>query len=213
MRATLIVLCALYLSAVLAKGVFGDWLTAPDLVANLLLGKNVEAVRQGLSPATISPVVVGHPAASNAFRYGVLLFEASFGLVLLGGPIRAAYLAAVLVFHALNALLLIVTFTPILIVYGLFVDWQGLALRWPLVPPLARTLERIPPSASAAGAVALAALAGWAWNAEPALRAAVQLGGHLDWRTIWYPVLPLALLRLLLRRARAMPARRSRPGR
>ena len=103
----------------------GRWLTAPDLVTELLLGKNIEAAREGLPSHAILPFVAAHPLLSESFRYGVLLFEGLFVLVLLGGRVRAAYLAAALVFHALNALLLVVTFTPILIVYGLFVDWQG----------------------------------------------------------------------------------------
>ena len=193
LRANLVVLALLFSSAAFAKGVVGDWLTAPDLVTNLLLGKNVEAVREGLPPNPIAPFVVTHPVASASFRYGVLLFEAAFPLVLLGGGVRATYLAAALIFHALSALLLIATFTPILIVYALFVDWQGWvdrsapSSRW-----IAGRLERTPASVPVVGTLALAVLAAWSWNATPALRAAVNLGGHLDWRTIWYPVSLLA---------------------
>ncbi len=126
MRVALLVLVLLFLSAALAKVALGRWLTAPDLVTELLLGKNVEAAREGLPAHAILPFVATHPLLSQSFRYGVLLFEALFVLVLLDGRLRAAYLAAALVFHALNALLLVVTFTPILIVYALFVDWQGM---------------------------------------------------------------------------------------
>ena len=66
------------------------------------------------------------PAALGVAPTRGALFEALVVLVLLDGRLRAAYLAAALVFHALNALLLVVTFTPILIVYALFVDWQGM---------------------------------------------------------------------------------------
>ena len=125
MRGVLLMLVLMFASAAFAKGVLGTWLTAPDLVADLLLGKNVEAVREGLPSHAILPVVAANPLLSHAFRYGVLLFECLFVLVLLGGRLRAVVLSAALVFHALNALLLVVTFTPILIVYAMFVDWQA----------------------------------------------------------------------------------------
>jgi hypothetical protein len=39
-----------------------------------------------------------------------------------------------------------------------------------------------------------AAPAGWSWNLTPILRRTLQLGGWLDWCTIWLPVLPLAIV-------------------
>jgi len=139
--------------------------------------------------------VVASPLMSASFRVGLLLFEGLFVLVLLGGQVRAAYLAAALIFHALCALLLVVTFTPILIVYALFVDWQKVVakvaphMRW-----LVDLLEAVPSRVLTTGVFALAALAGWSWNLTPTLRTTLQLGGWLDWRTIWLPVLPLAVV-------------------
>ena len=195
MRGVLLMLVLLFFSAVLAKDVFGDWLTAPHLVTNLLLGKNIEAVREGLRPCALSPFVVASPLMSVSFRVGLFLFEGLFVLVLLGGQVRAAYLAAALIFHALNALLLIVTFTPILIVYALFVDWQKAVARvLPRMRWLGDFLEAVPSGVLTAGVLGLAALAGWWWNLTPTLRTILQLGGWLDSRTIWLPVLPLALV-------------------
>ena len=195
MRGVLLMLGLLFFSAALAKSVLGDWLTAPDLVTNLLLGKNIEAVREGLPPCALSPFVVATPLMSACFRIGLLLFEGSFVLVLLGGQVRAAYLAATLIFHALGALLLIVTFTPILIVYALFVDWQKAVARvTPRMRWLGDFLEAVPSGVLTAAVLALAALAGWSWNITPILRTTLQLGGWLDWRTIWLPVLPLAVV-------------------
>lgn len=194
MRGVLLILVLLFLSATFAKLVLGVWLTAPDVVTDLLLGKHVEAARQGLPPHAILPFVAAHPLLSESLRCGMLLFEGLFPLVLLGGRVRAAYLAAALVFHALNALLLVVTFTPILIVYGLFIDWQAgierfaVQTRW-----ITRLVEHVPSWLLIDGVLALATLAAWSWDATPTLRTAIQLGGRLDWRTIWYPVLPLAL--------------------
>jgi hypothetical protein len=194
MRVALLVLVLLFFSAALAKVALGTWLTAPDLVTDLLLGKHVEATREGLPANAILPFVATHPVLSELVRHGVLLFEALVVLVLLDDRLRVAYLAAALVFHALNALLLVVTFTPILIVYALFVDWQGVIEQLtPRTRSITRLLGRVPSWLLTVGVLALAALAAWSWNLTPALRGAIQLGGSLDWRTIWYPVLPLAL--------------------
>jgi hypothetical protein len=194
MRIVLLVLALLFASSAFSKAVLGDWLTAPDLMTNLLLGKNVEAAREGLPSSAILPFVVAHPLVSAVFRYGLLLFEALAVSMLLGGRIRDAYVAAALVFHAVNALLLIVTFTPILVVYGLFVDWQAAVERVARrTGGRRRWLARMPSWLLVAGTLAIASLAGASCNAAPGLRSAIQLGGRLDWRTIWYPVLPVAL--------------------
>jgi hypothetical protein len=204
MRGVLIMLVLLFFSATRAKYLLGDWLTAPDLVTNLLLNKNVEVVLAGLRPCALLHFVVATPVMSASLRVGVLLFEGLFVLVLLGGQVRAAYLAAALVFHALGALLLVVTFTPILIVYALFVDWQKAVARvMPRMRWLGDFLEVVPSGVLVGGVFALAALAGWSWNLTPTLRTTLQLGGWLDWRTIWLPVLPLALV-WWLRASRAL---------
>ena len=198
MRVTLLMLVLLFLSAAFAKVALGSWLRAPNLVTELLLGKNVEATLEGLPTNAILPFVATHPLLSESFRHGVVLFEALVVIVLVDDRLRAAYLAAALVFHALNALLLVVTFTPILIVYALFVDWQGVTERLtPHTRWITPRLGWVPSWLLTVGVLALAALAAWSWNLTHTLRGAIQLGGRLDWRTIWYPVLPLALAWLL----------------
>ena len=105
----------------------------------------MEAVLAELRPCPLLPFVVATPLIWASFRVGVLLFESSFVLVLSGGHVRAAYLAATLIFHALSALLLVVTFTPILIVYALFVDWQAAVTRvTPRMRWLGDFVQRVP---------------------------------------------------------------------
>jgi hypothetical protein len=191
----LIVLVLLFFSAVVAKYLLGDWFKAPDRIANLLLSKNMEAIVAGLRPCPLLPLVAETPLMWAAFRVATLLFEGLFVLVLLGGQVRAVYLATTLIFHALCALLLVVTFTPILIVYALFVDWQtAVASITPRMRWLGDFLEDVPPWVLTSGVLVIAALAGWSWNLTPILRRTLQLGGWLDWRTIWLPVLPLAIV-------------------
>jgi hypothetical protein len=194
-RGVLIMLVLLFFSAVVTKYVYGDWLRAPDRVANALLSKNMEAVLAGLRPCPLWPFVVATPLIWASFRFGLLLFESLFVLVLFGGEVRGAYLAATLIFHALCALLLVVTFTPILIVYALFVDWQAAVTRvTPRMRWLGDFLQRVPSWVLTSGVLLLAMLAGWSWNLMPTLRRILQLGGWLDWRTIWLPVLPVAIV-------------------
>jgi hypothetical protein len=54
-------------------------------------------------------------------------------------------------------------------------------------------MDRIPSRLLTCGALAAALAAGVFWNLGSGLRAATNLGGVLTWRTIWYPVLCLAL--------------------
>jgi hypothetical protein len=194
-RATLFMLVALFASATVAKCVLGDWVTGANTVPNLLLDKNVEAVLEGVPINPLAPFVATTPLMSGACRWGLLLFEALFFVVLLGGHVRDAYLALALMFHALNGLLLVVTFAPILITYALFVDLQGMAQRLEPLPAWAtRTLERVPSGLLVGSALAVALLVAASWNATSVPRTLLQLDGHLDWRTIWYPVLPGAVL-------------------
>jgi len=192
-RATLLVLVALFASATAAKCIFGSWLTAPHPVADLLLGKNVEAVLQGVPTDPFAPLVATTPALAELCRWGLLLFEGASVVVMIDGHLRDAYLALALVFHALNGLLLVVTFTPILIVYALFVDWPGWLDRMaPLPSRVGRAVETLPSRVLVAGSLGLALLLSLSWNGTSLVRATLQVGGLLDWRTIWYPVLPLA---------------------
>jgi hypothetical protein len=194
-RATLFMLVALFASATVAKCVFGGWVVGANTVPNLLLDKNVEAVLNGVPINPLAPLVATTPPLSQACRWGLLLFEALFMVVLLGGPVRDAYLALALVFHALNGLLLVVTFTPILITYALFVDLHGMARRLePLLAWPARVLDRTPSALLVWSAIGLALLVAASWNATPVPRTLLQLDGVLDWRTIWYPVLPVAVV-------------------
>jgi len=194
-RATLLMLVALFASATVSKCVLGDWVTGADPIPNLLLSKNVEAVLEGVPINPLAPFVAATPLISEACRWGLLVFEGLFVVVMLGGHVRDAYLALTLVFHALNALLLVVTFTPILITYALFVDLQRVAERLEPLPGRATCmLERAPTGPLLGSAIGVAMLVAASWNTTPFPRILLQLDGYLDWRTIWYPVLPGAIV-------------------
>jgi hypothetical protein len=73
----------------------------------------------------------------------------------------------------------------------LFIDWQ--AFRQRLWPGRITLLATVPSRLLIGATVMLAVAVGALWNCGGGLRAAMNLGGLVDWRTIWYPVLSLSL--------------------
>jgi len=188
-RAILVVLAVLFTSAALTKVLDGGtWIGERDLLPNLMLERNVELARLGLPSNPVAPWLSHHLVAGYALQLSVLLFEGTFLLALTSREVRNLYVATALVFHAVNEFGLAVSFTPVLIAYGLFVDWQALAHR---VPVRVRVPEDVGDGVLAAGAVALAAALALTWRAGA--HALFDLGGLLTWRSMWIPVLPLAM--------------------
>lgn len=221
-RAVLVVLCLLFLSSAVYKvAAGGTWLTRPDLMANFLLHRNVIAAVAGTPLNPLAPWIARTPWAATELQYQTLVFEGLFPLALFGRRLRDVFLSSALVFHAVNAIWMAVTFTPVVIVYALFVDWQALAAR------RGRPARRRRPAGhgwtwAVAGA---AALTGATWNTAASLRPIFNVGGLLDWHTFGYVILPPAVAWAVLSHYRLMAwvagtlrfglgrARRIRPGR
>lgn len=196
-RAVLVVMSALFLSSAVFKVGFGaTWLNSPGLFANIMLDKNVKAAIRGLPMNPLAPMMAQTPEIADVLAYVVVLFEGTFFLVLFSRQLFAVYVPLALCFHAMNALWLVVTFTPILVAYGLFVDWQRMRERLPFGRVAA--LDTVDARSLVAGTLTLAVATAAFWNWGPGLRAAFNMGGVLDWRTIWYPILVLAVVRLVV---------------
>ena len=199
-RAALVVLVVLFVSSPLFKCAFGGtWLERPDLIANLMLQRSVQAAALGLPTNPLAPWFAAHPTVAWALQLGILAFEGLFFLALLGRPLRNLFLAVSLVFHSINALWMVVTFTPVLAVYGMFVDWQWLR---------SKVRSRVLPSLSArtctAIALVLAPAVALTWHLGA--RAVFNAGGLVNWQTPWFVVLPLTTLwaaRQLIRMSRS----------
>ena len=191
-RVVLVLLAALFVSAALFKALGGGtWLVQDDLLATLMLDRSAMAASQGLWVNPLAPWIAETPIVYRGMQLGVLVFEGCFFVVLFGRRARNLVLALALVFHSMNALWMVVTFTPVLIVYAMFVDWEAL---W------SRVRRHLParfgiPEVSAKGAVglawALALATALAWHGG--LAPWFNLFGLLDWQTPWLVVLPLAL--------------------
>ena len=87
------------------------------------------------------------------------------------------------------------TFTPVLVVYLLFVDSQSILDR--VRPRSWKPLVRLPSALLVGTVLAMAIGFGISWNIATMSRDIFNLGGTVNWRSIWYPVLPLALFFLL----------------
>jgi hypothetical protein len=160
-------------------------------MANFVLKQNVTAAMEGLPLNHLAPLIATSPLAYTVLRYQVVLFEGLFAFGLFNRKLRNFFLALAVVFHAVGGLWLGITFTPVLIVYA-FVDWQEL---WERLRPKRLVLVGALSSPLLIwSAVSVALLVGALWNAGGGVRGAVNLGGLLDWRTIWYPVLPAAFV-------------------
>ncbi len=197
-RALLVMLAVLFPLGALFK-VQGDgmWFEHDNLVAMLTLHRNVDAAIAGTWMNPLAPWLVAYPGVGAAVQWAVLLFEATFFLVLAGPRIRRVYLALAMLFHGLNALLLHVSFTAILAGYALFVNWQaGWSWCRALVPALPGWSRLSSWSRERDGAVrvavyAAALLLAVTWHAGA--RHLFNLGGLLDWKTPWFVITPLAL--------------------
>ena len=186
-RASLVILVALFVSSPLFKAAFGGtWLKQHDLFSMLMLQRNVEAAALGLPTNPLAPWIAVHPTIGWSLQLSVLVFEGLFFLALLGRSLRTFFFAVNLVFHSINALWVLVTFTPILAVYAMFVDWQAL---WSRVAPR-RALPSLSGRTWTAIALVLAPVVMLTWHLG--LRAVFNAGGLLNWQTPWFFVLPLA---------------------
>jgi hypothetical protein len=196
-RAIFVVLALLFASAGISKLLpSSTWFSHPDLIASLILELNVENVIEGLPANPTAGPIAETQVVHQSMRLGVVVLELSFLAALFSVTLRQLVIASALVFHSFNALLLGISFTPILIAYAPFVDWQGLLDR--ALPR--RSPRPAPKHAAALAPIALIAalVAASMWYANDALEDVLTVGGALEWRTIWYLVLPLALGWLLV---------------
>ena len=191
-RALFVVLALLFASAAISKMLpSSTWFTHPDLLANLTLEKNVENVIDGLPAAPGAGAFAKTEILHKSMRGVIVLLEISFLFALFRATLRQLVIALALVFHAMNALFLGIHFAPVLVAYMPFVDWQGLLER--ALPQ--RSPPRIPSRGAALAPLALVAagVAAALWYRNDFLERVITLDWVLDWRTINYLVLPLAL--------------------
>jgi hypothetical protein len=188
-HATLVVLAALFCSAGLWKLV--PWTVGDNVFGYHFLDTNIKLAKLGLPMNPFAQWFLDYPVLDVSVRAFVVLFEGTFVLALINRKLRAAYLFAGLMFNAINGAFLGVTFTPMLIVYGLYVDWHALAVR--IIPRAVRRVQ-LSASALAAGTVLLAAATAVLWTETRFVHQLLTAGGQIDHRTIWFPIVPVAII-------------------
>lgn len=186
-RATLVILSALFVSAGMSK-VFGSgiWLRDFTVMSNFALYHNVEAALLGLRPNPWAPQINAYSFIHIPMQFGVLLFETTFFVAWFDRRLLRLYVGLALVFQAINGLLFVVTFAPLLIAYGPFIDWEAIRRR---VAPRARVSD-VNPTTGALVAWFAAILLAATWNLGALARSVFSLGGLVDWRGICWPILP-----------------------
>ncbi len=193
-RALLIIFSILFFNSVIFKVAFGGaWLSYSDMMANFFLNRNIEAAVYDLPLNWLAPHIAQMPLIYLGSHITTLIFETFFFLSLFNRKIRDIFVSLALIFHAINGLWLVVTVTPILIGYGAFIDWQ--AIKDFFFPPKKGTSSpnTLSPKLLTLLVLFLATVSGLLWHSSVGFRALFNLNGLIDWRTIWYPVLPLAL--------------------
>ncbi len=198
-RALLILLSFLFLNSAIFKVAFGgDWLNYSDMMSNFFLNRNIEAATYDLPLNWLAPFMSQTPLIYLATHLTTLLFETFFFLSLINRKIRDFFVAIALLFHAVNGLWLVVSVTPIMISYGIFINWQGIKDFFCRNQEKTSFIDKIPPKWLIALSLFLATFLGLLWHSDIGIRALFNLNGLIDWRTIWYPIFPLSIGWLIL---------------
>ncbi|MEM6256881.1 MAG: hypothetical protein AAGI37_01045 [Planctomycetota bacterium] len=199
-RAVMVMLIFGFFTAALYKALpSAPWFTQDNLFGHLTLQRRVRNALDGNPIMPMPWLFMEYPWLEAGMRWFVVIFEAAFLLLLVGGRIRALILSTALIFHAINGIWLGVSFTPILIVYFLFIDlesWRARAA--PVFAPLARPVRTAFGSTNHTVLVVtgllLACATGLLWEYTRLPQSVLSLGGLVNMVTIWYPVLPIASL-------------------
>lgn len=214
-RALLAVFSGLFFVSAIHKVAFGGaWDNHFDMMSNFFLNRNIEAATYELPLNWFAPYMAQNSLIYLSAHINTLAFETFFFLTLIGRRVRSIIVSLALMFHAVNAIWLVVTVTPIAIGYCAFIDWQ--AIKEFCFPPSAEhsrrllansTLQKLMPML----AISLATALGLLWHSDAGVRTLFNLNGLINWRTLWFPVLPFALgwFVLTLSRYRRIPAKES----
>lgn len=197
-HASLIILSALFVTGAVHKLMpQSPWFTQDNVFGHLMLERRSELAVKGGWLNPIAWAFLEHPFLDHFMRWFVVVFEGLFCLALVNRRLRGLLLSTALIFHAVNAIWLGVSFTPVMIVYGLFIDWESVrravASRLPrCCAALSRAVDAVPSGLLVTGTLAAALGLGLAWSLTRVPQELISLGGAVNFWTVWIPVLPLA---------------------
>jgi len=195
MHATIILLGVLFFSSGYLKLIKGQWLSDSQLISNLLLSHNVRAEQMNRFPNVLNPIIAATPLIYVPLRFIPLTFELFYPLAWINRRWRTLFVSTSLVFHAFNVFFLNVVFTPMIITYILFVDWQALYQRSRRYRPHNLfNLERVSSQVLVAASLLLVAVGAFLWYQDIFVRNLFGTYGLINGRLVWFVVAPLALL-------------------
>jgi hypothetical protein len=184
MHMTLLLLSVLFLGAALAKSTRGWWFGDTQFINDLLRFHDVREMLGGEAANPLSALIANATFLHNILRIVPLAFEALFFVSLFNKKLRTFFVSSAILFHMFNLVVLGIDFTPMLITYAIFVDWQKIYERiWPKQLNLGAVFERLPSPVLIGGVTLLAVLAALSWNSSLTLRAPFQ---SLPSLPFWY---------------------------
>ncbi len=195
-RAILVMLALLFLTAGYIKLWGGSWLPRPNFVRDLILQHNLMNVTERGFPASPFGVLVAQsPLIYEPMRFMAVLFETLFPLALLKRRLQYLFITTAILFHIFNTFALMVLVPHMLIIYGVFVDWQALYERfWPKKLTLIPLMERLSTPVLITTITGLALLVGLLWNGSTFLR---PILASINPFLIWVIVTPPAVAWLI----------------
>jgi hypothetical protein len=207
-RSSIVLLAVLFpMAAVLKVTGNGTWLQNTQLLLHLSAERSVEASVMGLPSNPLVPWLFANASWGLPMQLGVVLFEFSFVFMLLGGTVRRVLLVLAMLFHALSALWLLVSFNGVLAAYATLVDWESGWGRLRDLGPMPALRQRAA-SLGVAGwsilACGFAVLVAGSWHAGTS--AVFNVWGVVNWQLPWLVVAPLAIAALVRRLWRGEPS-------
>lgn len=191
-RTLIVLIAALFFSAFYFK-IVGTWLQYDWVMGKIVAEANVKSAVYGTDINPLGPWIIDTPWMYGFLRWFTLAFEAAFILIIFSGRIRDLVIAITMLFHTINGIYFVVTFTCVIITYAAFINWHQWIGCWLPVERIGDRLRRVPPFVLSISALLIAVVFAGLWNAAPWLRQMMNLGGLIDQRTIWFPLAPVTL--------------------
>lgn len=195
---TLIVLIAVFFFSAFYFKIVGTWLQYDWVMGKIVAEANVKSAVYGDPINPLGPTIIETYWMYNSLRWFTLVFEAAFILIIFSGRIRDLVIAITMLFHTVNGIYFVVTFTCVIITYAAFINWHEWIGRWLPTDRIGNRLRRMPPLVLSIGAVAMATIFAGLWNAGPWLRHIMNIGGLIDQRTVWYPLAPVTAIMIVV---------------
>jgi hypothetical protein len=122
----LLLLSLLFLISAYVKFRYGAFLENPQHMSDVFIFQSIRTPIFGLPIQSLGFLLSKYSAITLAFQGLAFFFEGTFWLSLLNRHLRQFYLFGGIGFHIFNGLVLNIFFTPILLIYALYIPWHNI---------------------------------------------------------------------------------------